>query len=258
MAWTRSKKSAKKNNKKFHIRKGKNGLNAEKKTIQRSNLLLSNRMVIAPRFFTKIRTLYTGCMLTGFLPAGGATDFQFTANQLVQPFSFASHQITTPFPPQNGSGSTQNYNGYTFLNNAYSMYRIHGCKITLKITCVNSGDIMNVWMYPICQTSTVNPPPLLLKQAIGIPFVKQVMCTNSSKVTTLTSFIPMRKVLGLSKNQYNDYPATAWNAVIAAQNQVQIWTQFATVDGLTNAGQILLDYEVESFIECCNPQIIIN
>jgi len=210
-------------------------------------------MIISPKAFTKLKLGYQGYVAAG---SGGNKQFTIYANQLYQPFN-TSVPVSSYFTSTNSSSTTSQYNGYTFLNTAYSTYKIHSSKLTVKVNIVSNQDGANLVILPAPYSQTVSGS---FSQEIGQDKAKSklIVAQSTGKDSYVYNSCLPRNVIGYTKNEWLAIPPYVNNTTTLSgtpfTNQLAVWTvMLQTLDGLVFAAAVYIDIVIEAYVEFGNP-----
>lgn len=220
-----------------------------------SNRLLSlnnkssyrDHAIVPDRFRTKMSVSYQGYIAVG----ATSSYFDIYGNSLYQPFT-TSRTIATLVTGVFSSNTAASPIGYTELAALYNEYRVRGTRIKLTATPQNQADTITLVITPVCSVNgSVAPPVYSINQRYSR--WKQIQNTNNVKENTIIHYMPSNKVLGLTKQQYDDQlPVVNGNAPPASLDwywQVQVYTN----NGSVTAGQVMVTVELDLYVEFSDP-----
>jgi len=134
----------------------------------------------------------------------------------------------------------------------YEEYRVRRFRLTVTMQPENSSDGCHFCIYPIATGGTVG---ILPPYAASQPFAKDavVMYTGTVRQNTLVVDVMCHKVVGWTRQQWDMYPATAYNAIPANAIQIEVNVGWSTIDGAVTSSQIVFVAKLEQEIEWSQP-----
>lgn len=217
--------------------------------------LHSGRMVISPRFFTRLQCSFQGVTAA----ASGATGFAtINLNEFNMPFTTSAAVSTMPINGTDASSISMQYNGFSALQALYSGYRIHASKLKIKCQTTVTGDTANVWCFPYSELAnpTFDSTPVLSHNASGFRGYKSMIVSSGNALNgspQIELFAKTREVLGFSKAQYDCQPSTGYASAPPGALQTRWQVNYATMDGQALTGQLLWEFTLECYIELSDP-----
>jgi len=210
--------------------------------------------VLADKMRTTVSLSYTGSIGTG---ATAGTYFAVYGNSFYQPYNTSQTTTTGLVLPTAGSATTNAPMGYTALTALYNQYRVRASRI--KVTCTPQAlaDSITLAVYPSAAVTNTDIQPF---RACSQRYSKWKMCTcnNNVKDNTVINYLSSNVALGLTKQQYDDYPATIiGNAPVAGQDwywQVSYFTNSASV----NSTNVVFTVELDLYLELSDLQPLQN
>lgn len=218
-------------------------------------------LVVRPRFFTKAKSCQSGYFSVGTLKAAGSW-FSIAANAFYEPYTAGSFQNATACGGTDafGSTNTQNVIGFSTMANLYSVYKVHGARLKLRVSCVSASDVLITTVIPMSgnQYSGTVFPLTSLNVEEGQDNVKTVMVTNQQGPKTIQMYQKSTTVCGLTKLEYDASPMVSMAAQPSGTNAWFFLIQFNNLSGLTNTGLIYAEWELEQYVECAQTYSLLN
>lgn len=213
---------------------------------------IKDHTIVDDRMLTKVSCSFTGDIgsATTFAPG----QFILYGNSFFEPFTVPSNGITTVVTAQNGSTIARPPMGYATLSSLYNQYRVRSSAIKVTVQPTNStADAPLVVVFPsvgVFSSATGNP-----YQTQNQRYSKWKQCTlnNNVAMNTITNYMSSAKVLGFTKQQYDDYPATV---VSSAPSTAFDWFwQVAIYNAIGGnfTGNVIVTVELSMYVELSDP-----
>lgn len=223
-------------------------------TTMYNNAPMRMHNAVADKMRTTVSISYTGAIGAG---ATAGTYFAVYGNSFYQPFNTSQTTTTGLVLPTQGSSVTQSVLGYTNMTGLYNQYRVRASRI--KVTCTPQAlaDSITLAVYPSPVVTNTDIQPF---RACSERYSKWKMCTcnNNVKENTVINYLPSNVALGLTKSQYDDYPATIiGNAPVAGQDWY--WqVSYFTPSGAANSTTVVFTVELDYYLELSDPQPLLS
>lgn len=174
------------------------GHNRSTTQINRGNL--RDHTIVADRYLTSVATSFSGTIATPF----AAGQFLVSGNAFYQPWSTPSHNIGTIVTGSNSSNTGALPMGYTALTTLYNQYRVNASSIKITVQPTTTIDCPIVVVFPTVGLFAAATGGIDLTQNQRYSRWKQCSTANNVKENSITNYMSSAKVLGLTKQQYED------------------------------------------------------
>jgi hypothetical protein len=242
-----------------------NRRNASSRTLPLYRSLQTTGQSILPQR----KTVIVSTQWTGYLaPGTQSTSANFASilpNSLVQPFlpasgnNFAATVSAFAFKgtSSGGSATASNPVGYTYLSSYWQTYKVVDYEVILTVNPQLSGDAVAFAMAPLGDQEQ----PASGANWTYFTFCAQRYCqsgraTNgaNTRLNSLRYSGPFHRDLGLTKQQWLDFPKTAVTAQPSGNNTVAYFGIFlCSIDGSTNVSPIVVDVLLRQRVIMSDP-----
>lgn len=181
---------------------------------------MSDHNIVPDKQFVKVSSAYSGTVTL----AGGANftaPFAIYGDSLYQPFNTATPVTTTGgFTNANGCTITQNPMGYQSYSALYNSYKVRSSRI--KVTLIpnvpvgTSGETVQCTVYPSTYFAGTGSTTFNVNANQRYSKWKPITSYADPDKNTISNYISSHKVLGMSKQQYEDQTPIAFGAAPAA------------------------------------------
>lgn len=239
--------------------KSKRSFSSRKRSHNRTDTMVNrasirDHTIVADRMLTKV-----SCSYSGYIPAAtGPGQFIVYGNSMYEPFTTPSKSINGLVTGTNGSNEAQPPVGYGTLSALYNQYRVRSSSIKVTVQSENLSDNPVLVVFPVVGLYSSGTGGIVDTQNQRYAVWKQCSCSNNTAQNTVSCYISSAKALGMTKQQYDDYPATAFGG--APTTNLDWYWQVAIYNPLSGdfTAQVIVTVDIGYYIELSDPIPLTN